>query len=90
MTPTADDKSNDPQPLVGAGEEWTNSKAIGDSEDEDDRKYRKSKKDNSWKEPERREEELSEFEKNLDTEKYGYTPSLFHVALPITAFVYHY
>ena len=34
--------------------------------------------------------ELTDFEKSLDTETYGYTPSLFHLSLPLTAIAYHY
>ena len=32
----------------------------------------------------------TDFEKSLDTEKYGYTPSIFHISLPIAALSYHY
>ena len=34
--------------------------------------------------------ELTDFEKSLDTEKYGYQPSIFHIALPFAALSYHY
>ena len=33
---------------------------------------------------------LTEFEKSLDIETYGYTPSIFHLGLPIAVFTYHY
>ena len=37
-----------------------------------------------------RTKRLTEFEKNLDIEQFGYSPTLFHFCLPLSAFSYHY
>ena len=38
----------------------------------------------------KRTKRLTEFEKNLDIEEFGYSPTLFHFCLPLTGFAYHY
>jgi len=37
----------------------------------------------------KKKKEPNEFEKSLDLEKHGYTPSIFHALFPIFGLAYH-